>query len=183
MTFEEVEAMVARLQQRRDLTASFENNMSGSSRRNSEEPGLWLKGKVRFSIYYEDTDFSGFVYHANYLKYFERAREELVGMSYLKELFERGLHYVVARIEVAYHYPAKHADIVEIETEMEIAEAPICIVKQTAFRVPDKEGGERIRLATGKIKLVAVNNEGEIAKIPPDVAAYFLKRVEEQNLS
>lgn len=151
-----------------------------TSKRRDPEDGLWLKGKVRYSVYYEDTDFSGFVYHANYLKYFERAREELVGMPYLKHLFERGLHYVVARIEVAYHYPAKHADIVEIETEMEIAETPVSLVKQTAFRVPQTEGGERIRLCTGKIKLVAVNNAGEIARIPPDVAEWFLKRVAEQ---
>jgi acyl-CoA thioester hydrolase len=148
-----------------------------------EKPsGLWLKGKVRFPVYYEDTDFSGYVYHANYLKYFERAREELVGMPYLKELFHRGLHYVVARIEVAYHFPAKHADIVEIETQMEIAETPICMVKQTAFRVPESENGERIRLVTGKVKLVAVDSKGDIARIPEDVAAYFLKRVNEQSI-
>jgi len=147
---------------------------------NTTQPGLWLKGKVRFSVYYEDTDFSGYVYHANYLKYFERAREELVGMPYLKELFQRGIHYVVARIEVAYHYPAKHADIVEIETQMEISDTPICKVKQTAFRVPDKENGERIRLVTGKVKLVAVDNKGDIARVPEDVAAYFFKKANEQ---
>lgn len=148
--------------------------------RNTPTDGLWLKGRVQFPVYYEDTDFSGYVYHANYLKYFERGREEVVGMSYLKELFEKGLHYVVARIEVAYHYPAKHADIIEIETLMEIAEKPICMVKQTAFRVPPKEGGERIRLCTGKVKLVAVDNKGDIARIPDDVAAYFLNRVKQQ---
>jgi acyl-CoA thioesterase FadM len=50
------------------------------------------------------------------------------------------------------------------------------MVKQTAFRVPEAENGERIRLVTGKIKLVAVDNKGEIARIPEDVADYFLKR-------
>ncbi|MBT6176177.1 MAG: thioesterase, partial [Deltaproteobacteria bacterium] len=38
-------------------------------------------------IYYEDTDLSGVVYHANYLKYFERAREHLIGPTELARLY------------------------------------------------------------------------------------------------
>ncbi len=37
--------------------------------------------RLPVTIYYEDTDFTGVVYHANYLKYFERAREELLGVA------------------------------------------------------------------------------------------------------
>ena len=38
-------------------------------------------------IYYEDTDFTGFVYHSHYLKYFERAREEGLGVGIIKQYY------------------------------------------------------------------------------------------------
>ena len=51
-----------------------------------------------FQIYYEDTDLSGIVYHANYLKYFERAREHLLGVEELVSLYyDEGVGFVVAR--------------------------------------------------------------------------------------
>src|SRR4051812_11320675 len=90
----------------------------------------WLSGSVRYPVYYEDTDFSGFVYHANYLKFFERGREELVGRDYVRALYERGLHYVVARMELAFHQPARHGDVIEIRTRMRLSESPIVLVEQ-----------------------------------------------------
>jgi acyl-CoA thioester hydrolase len=127
----------------------------------------WLEGTARYLVYYEDTDFSGYVYHANYLKYFERAREELVGLDYVKELYKQGLHFVVARIELAYHAPARHADTVEVRTKMRLSESPLCLVEQEATLV----GGAK--LVTGKIKLVVVDGSGEALRLPPDVVAYF----------
>ncbi len=50
----------------------------------------------RVQIYYEDTDHSGLVYHANYLKYFERAREHMLGLAELRRLYdEDGVGFVV----------------------------------------------------------------------------------------
>ena len=47
-------------------------------------------------IYYEDTDLSGSVYHANYLRYFERAREHLLGPPELVRLWkDEGIGFVV----------------------------------------------------------------------------------------
>jgi len=59
-----------------------------------------------YNIYYEDTDFSGFVYHANYLKFFERSRSDLMGISALKELFDAGYHFVVSKAVLDFKAPA-----------------------------------------------------------------------------
>ena len=59
-------------------------------------------------VYYEDTDFSGFVYHANYLKFCERAREHLIGIDKIRQSFERGLHFVVHELNITYKKPLSH---------------------------------------------------------------------------
>ena len=55
----------------------------------------------KLSIYYEDTDSSGFVYHTSYLKFAERARTELVKKKFseLKELMEKNLFFCSKRIK------------------------------------------------------------------------------------
>lgn len=59
----------------------------------------------RFSvqIYYEDTDHSGVVYHPNYLKYFERARENLIGTDALVKLWEEdGVGFSVYKAKMGF---------------------------------------------------------------------------------
>ena len=76
-------------------------------------------GESQFQVYYEDTDFTGYVYHANYLRFFERAREDLFGVERIRQLFEQGCHLVVKSLQVEYHSPAKHADRLVIKTRTE----------------------------------------------------------------
>ncbi len=74
-------------------------------------------------VYYEDTDFSGVVYHANYLKFLERARTELIrllGMDQ-KVMFsaEHGAgHFVVAGMRIAWKRPAAMDDVLSVETRL-----------------------------------------------------------------
>jgi acyl-CoA thioester hydrolase len=69
---------------------------------------------MKFRIYYDDTDAGGIVYHANYLKYCERARSELFfekgEMPTLK-----GAHFVVKHIEADFLKPAKLGDMLEVK--------------------------------------------------------------------
>ncbi|MCA0399209.1 MAG: tol-pal system-associated acyl-CoA thioesterase [Proteobacteria bacterium] len=72
-------------------------------------------------IYYEDTDFSGFVYHARYLNFFERARTEaLRGLGIdQRALFETEggpFAFVVRHMEIDFKSPARMDDLVEVET-------------------------------------------------------------------
>ena len=76
--------------------------------------------KFQVQVYYEDTDFSGFVYHANYLKYCERARS-----AYLRDqgvdqnaMFAEGMTFVVCKIDCEFLRPAKFDDELVVETSI-----------------------------------------------------------------
>lgn len=71
-------------------------------------------------VYYEDTDVAGVVYYANYLKFYERGRTELVrGLGLDQQvLIEQGLAFAVRRCEVDYLKPARFNDALEVITEV-----------------------------------------------------------------
>jgi tol-pal system-associated acyl-CoA thioesterase len=77
-------------------------------------------------VYYEDTDFSGVVYHASYLRFMERGRTELLRATGVdqSELHgtEEGLSFAVRRMRIDYLKPARMDDVLTIETRtVEIA--------------------------------------------------------------
>jgi acyl-CoA thioester hydrolase len=92
----------------------------------SEPKGLGtLEGKTHvlpISVYYEDTDLSGFVYHANYLRYMERGRTEffrLSGISKMAGLEEvEPTAWAIRSIQVDYHRPARLDDIIQVRTTL-----------------------------------------------------------------
>lgn len=74
-------------------------------------------------VYYEDTDFSGIVYHANYLRYCERGRSDLlrligIGHGEMADGAFGGppLHFAVTRMEIAFLAPARIDDLMEVRT-------------------------------------------------------------------
>ncbi len=68
-------------------------------------------------VYYEDTDHSGVVYHSNYLKYFERAREDVIGIDTLKKLWhDEGIGFAVYKLTVSYREGAVFGDKLEIRS-------------------------------------------------------------------
>ena len=71
-------------------------------------------------VYYEDTDAQGVVYYANYLKFFERARTEFLRESGYKQmqLMQEGMIFVVRRVDMILHGPARLDDNVIIKTEL-----------------------------------------------------------------
>ena len=140
----------------------------------STKKEAWLTGTSRYTVYYEDTDFSGYVYHANYLKYFERAREEVVGIDYLRELYERRVHFVVAKMGLSFHAPARHGDLIEVSTRLRLSASPVGLAQQEASSIPRQGNGPRTLLVSAEIKLVAVNGEGEAIRVPADVVEHFL---------
>jgi acyl-CoA thioester hydrolase len=72
-------------------------------------------------VYYEDTDVSGVTYHANYLRWFERARTEwLRGRGYNQERLrlEHGVAFTVSRLEIDYLLPARLDDELLVVTRV-----------------------------------------------------------------
>ena len=73
------------------------------------------------NIYVEDTDFQGFVYHANYIKFFERSRSDFLSSNNISQeiLRKNNLGFVIKRIEIDYLFPAKLGDIIVVKSFVE----------------------------------------------------------------
>ena len=107
-------------------------------------------------VYYEDTDAGGMVYHANYLRYFERARTEmlaLLGIGDIAALAKEGWTYVVAGATLAFKAPARLGDVLTIVSEISDARGARCVVQQRVMR-------DGQVLATAEIKLALIGNDG-----------------------
>lgn len=118
-------------------------------------------------IYYEDTDFSGVVYHANYLKYFERAREHLLGVDELVKLYrETGIGFVVYTCALTFKEGAVFGDTLEIRTTVKAeSEYRLAFVQQVW-----RPGG-RALLVDGLVQLVCVNKDKQLVALPAGVMA------------
>lgn len=75
---------------------------------------------MKTRIYYHHTDCGGVVYYANYLNFIEEARTEYFALknASIKQLADSGVMFVVARQEVDYKFPAKYADLLDIQTQI-----------------------------------------------------------------
>jgi acyl-CoA thioester hydrolase len=88
-------------------------------------------------IYYEDTDFSGLVYHANYLKFLERARTEFLrdhGLEQTHLFQDKGLAFVVRHLEIDFHRPARMDDNLIVETRISEARGARLVMDQRLIR-------------------------------------------------
>lgn len=116
-------------------------------------------------IYYEDTDFSGVVYHANYLRYFERAREHLLGRAELVRLWEQeGVGFVVYKASLEYKEGARFGDVLDIRTSVKLASPFRAVFDQQAWR----PGGEKA-LVKAEIELCCVGAGQKIVQLPQSV--------------
>ena len=114
-------------------------------------------GRHHFTVrvYYEDTDFTGIVYHANYLRYMERGRTNylrLIGADHraLFEATEReapGFAFVVRSMNIDFLKPARMDDILSIVTEPEVVKGASTTVRQRVMRGEDLLVDARVRVA------------------------------------
>ena len=120
----------------------------------------------KVQIYYEDTDLSGVVYHSNYLKYFERAREHCLGSDELVRLWdEDGLGFVVYKVEVTYREGARLGDVLDIRSTVEIESPYRAVFRQNVWR----EGGSK-PLVEGIVQLVCVDANQKLTPLPTCVS-------------
>ena len=82
---------------------------------------------IRVRVYYEDTDAGGIVYHANYLRYFERARSEWLRALSIdhRQLAADGFALVVRDCSFQYHHPARLDDTLQVDAEIGPAESDL----------------------------------------------------------
>ena len=113
-------------------------------------------------IYYEDTDHSGLVYHANYLKYFERAREHFLGVAELIRLHQQGIGFVVYRCELSFKQGAVFGDAIEIRSTAALESEYRVRFQQDAYR------GETL-LVKGIVEMVCLDGNKQVTPIPVSV--------------
>lgn len=116
-------------------------------------------------IYYEDTDHSGRVYHANYLKYFERAREHLLGVGELVRLYrEEGVGFVVYKADLSFREGAQFGELLEVRSSVRIESDYRATFRQEIWRP-----GGRLPMVEGVIQLVTVNRDHQLIRLPEHV--------------
>jgi acyl-CoA thioester hydrolase len=117
-------------------------------------------------VYYEDTDCMGVVYHANYLKYLERARTEYVNdrLTDIVDYHDRGYMFMVYKMEIVFHSPARLGDSLVIRTWIEHTTRFRVVAKQIVL----KKDQPRDYLVTATVTLVPVGNDGQLREVPPE---------------
>ena len=103
--------------------------------------GAFVAGVHHFAlrVYFEDTDVAGLVYYANYLKFMERARSDMLRAAGVDQrgAFESGEGvYVVAEANIKYRAPAKLDDDLVILSTLEELRAASCLIQQRVMRGP-----------------------------------------------
>ncbi|HEX7884857.1 MAG TPA: tol-pal system-associated acyl-CoA thioesterase [Phenylobacterium sp.] len=130
----------------------------------------WLEGRehvLPVRIYYEDTDFTGVVYHANYLRYMERGRSDFfrtVGISHtaLLELSEPTA-FTITRVELDFRRAARVDDALLVRTAFDAVKGPRLFVSQRILR-----GDELI--AEAQVQAACIDLKGRARRPPAGMA-------------
>lgn len=125
-------------------------------------------------VYYEDTDFSGVVYHARYLHFMERARTDflrLLGVEQATLATEgdsEGLVFVVHRMEIDFKAPARMDDVLTIGTVTEKAGGAKMVLLQEIRR-------DGQLLIAAKVIIAVINGQGRPRRLPEALATKFTR--------
>ncbi len=128
---------------------------------------------ISFRIYYEDTDAGGIVYHANYLRFAERARTEAlracgIGQSQLRA--DHGVGFVVRHCTLDFRRPARLDDIVTVETS-------ITEIGKTRFNLLQRVRREKEELAEITVVIVMVDAQGKPMRVPEALLAAMTQKL------
>ncbi len=117
-------------------------------------------------VYYEDVDLAGIVYYANYLRFIERARSEMVREAGVDQVALRaeGLVFAVTRVEADYRAPARYDDALVVETRVTGATAARVVMAQKVLR------GDDI-LFTSSVTIVCMDLAGRPKRLPSAMKA------------
>jgi acyl-CoA thioester hydrolase len=122
---------------------------------------------LQVRIYYEDTDCGNVVYYANYLRYMERGRTELMrelGLE-LARLHGQDTLFVVAESHLKYHCPARYNDVLDVATSIAgHSDAAITF----HYEISNQHG---VLCVSGDVKAACVTAAGKLKRIPGEILA------------
>tara|TARA_B110000238_G_C16106439_1_gene430616 strand:+ start:701 stop:1102 length:402 start_codon:yes stop_codon:yes gene_type:complete len=121
-------------------------------------------------IYYEDTDHSGVVYHPNFLKYFERAREHVIDSNRLAKLWsEKGLGFAVYKANMIFQDGVEFAEICDIRTSYQFDGKYKTLWRQEVWRPNAKKPA-----VIGDIEMVCLDKDKRLQAIPDEILTPML---------
>jgi len=120
-------------------------------------------------VYYEDTDHAGVVYYANYLKFMERGRTEMlrscgIEQSHLQEKY--GTVFAVTEANIRYFMPARFDDALQLESQ-------ILMLKGARLSFLQKIWRDETLLTEATIHLACMNLKGQAKRIPKSISEAF----------
>ncbi len=126
--------------------------------------GRFEGGEHRFPlrVYFEDTDLSGVVYHANYLRYMERARSDMLRAAGIDQrgAFESGQGvYAIVDLAIRYRRPARLDDDLLVVSRMVDTKAASCVIHQRVMR-------GRVLVADADVTAAFLSPEGRPRRQP-----------------
>ena len=123
--------------------------------------------RLMVRVYYEDTDFTGVVYHANYLKFFERARTDYLRLLGIRHSAMAArdvpLAFAVAQINVRYRATARIDDLLAVHTRMAGARGAQVFLDQLIER-------DGATIAEARLDIVCIDGAGRPKRLPKDLA-------------
>jgi acyl-CoA thioester hydrolase len=96
--------------------------------------------RFALTVYFEDTDAYGIVYYANYLKFMERARSDMiraVGVDQAAELATSGSAYAVVEVDIRYRRPGRLGDDLQVVSTVDQVRASSVDIQQRVMRGPE----------------------------------------------
>lgn len=120
-------------------------------------------------VYYEDTDAAGIVYHANYLRFAERGRTEMLraaGFEHAKILAETGTAFTVISMQINFKSPAKLDELLSVQTRMVSMAGASMEMAQSIHRGNDV-------LVDMTVKIACIDKRGKAARLPEAVRELF----------
>jgi len=138
----------------------------------SDEPSAgWLEGLehvLPVRVYYEDTDFTGVVYHGNYARFFERGRTDFLRLAGIRHaaLLERPdpLAFTVTRLAIDFRRAARIDDGLQVRTRYQAIRGPRLFIRQRILR-----GAELIAVA--EVEAACIDLSGRARRPPSDLVA------------
>ena len=121
---------------------------------------------MKMRIYYEDTDCGNVVYYANYLKYMERSRTELLrerGID-LAEYHKNGHLFAVTEANIRYKAPARYNDLLDLESKI-VELTPVTML----FSTDIKRAADGALLVTGDVRVACITPEGKAQRMPREL--------------
>ena len=119
-------------------------------------------------VYYEDTDFSGLVYHASYLRFLERGRTEVLrtfGIVQSQAHDGEALAFVVRHMVLDFIRPARMDDLIEVKTQISAVSGASLVMQQSIWR-------DGACLLTAEVKIAVVRG-GKATRLPAELRVLF----------